>query len=221
MRTKSNIITDSTIASQVIGALREDIVNKRIEAGSHITIKQVSERYGVSNMPVREAFRTLEGEGLLIIHPHKGAEVRRIDRDFVRDAYEVNRVLETLMFENAMERLDSEAFSELRQINRRISRLEDNHYDMMHYLELNYQLHEKIFEYNHNRKAYELFRYQNSLINSLRSAYVPSYARVQAAYMQHEKILDALEAKDRIALRDAAEEHVVSAMENFLRMYDK
>ncbi len=56
------LLNTPTIAARVTEQLREDIINKIIEPGSRITIKEVSERYGTSNMPVREAFRTLEGE---------------------------------------------------------------------------------------------------------------------------------------------------------------
>ena len=55
------IVFEGTVASKVTERLREDIISKKIEAGSRITIKEISERYGTSNMPVREAFRTLEG----------------------------------------------------------------------------------------------------------------------------------------------------------------
>lgn len=63
------IVFEGTVASKVTERLREDIISKKIEAGSRITIKEISERYGTSNMPVREAFRTLEGEKLLEITP--------------------------------------------------------------------------------------------------------------------------------------------------------
>ena len=68
------IVFEGTVASKVTERLREDIISKKIEAGSRITIKEISERYGVGSMPVREAFRTLEGENLLEINPYKGAQ---------------------------------------------------------------------------------------------------------------------------------------------------
>ena len=47
------IVFEGTVASKVTERLREDIISKKIEAGSRITIKEISERYGTSNMPVR------------------------------------------------------------------------------------------------------------------------------------------------------------------------
>lgn len=73
------IVFEGTVASKVTERLREDIISKKIEAGSRITIKEISERYGVGSMPVREAFRTLEGENLLEINPYKGATVISFD----------------------------------------------------------------------------------------------------------------------------------------------
>ena len=105
------------------------------------------------------------------------------------------------------------------EINEKIKELRDEHEDLMRYLALNHELHELILKFNRNKKAYELFKYQNTLINSLRKAYTPSYARVQEAYLQHKKILDAFGAKNRNELRDATEEHVSSAMKNFICQY--
>lgn len=99
---EDKIVADQTIATKVIEKLREDIINNRFETGSRITIKEISERYGVSPMPVREAFRTLEGEHFLEINPYKGATVLRIDEQFVRDVYGILRALECLLYETAL-----------------------------------------------------------------------------------------------------------------------
>ena len=94
------IVFEGTVASKVTERLREDIISKKIEAGSRITIKEISERYGTSNMPVREAFRTLEGEKLLEINAYKGATVLCIDETFVREIYGLLRALECVADED-------------------------------------------------------------------------------------------------------------------------
>ena len=101
------IVADKTLAARVTDKLREDIINNKFEAGSRITIKEISERYGVSPMPVREAFRTLEGEKFLEINAYKGATVQRIDGSFVRDVYGILRALECLIYESALEEMDT------------------------------------------------------------------------------------------------------------------
>ena len=55
----------ATIANRVADQLRDDIVSHRIKPGSRITAKEIADKYGVSSMPVREAFSMLCGENLL------------------------------------------------------------------------------------------------------------------------------------------------------------
>lgn len=55
--------------------LRDDIVSHRIKPGSRITAKEIADKYGVSSMPVREAFSMLCGENLLEMNPYRGATV--------------------------------------------------------------------------------------------------------------------------------------------------
>ena len=111
------IVFEGTVASKVTERLREDIISKKIEAGSRITIKEISERYGTSNMPVREAFRTLEGEKLLEINAYKGATVLCIDETFVREIYGLLRALECLIYESALPYIDDELIDELKAVN--------------------------------------------------------------------------------------------------------
>lgn len=65
----------ATIANRVADQLRDDIVSHRIKPGSRITAKEIADKYGVSSMPVREAFSMLCGENLLEMNPYRGATV--------------------------------------------------------------------------------------------------------------------------------------------------
>ena len=108
---------NSTIAAKVIEHLREEIILGSLSEGEHITIKQIADAYNVSPMPVREAFRALEGEKLLEIVPYKGAVVRRIDERFFLEVLEMCDALEAYMTEKAMGKIGEAEIGQLMQIN--------------------------------------------------------------------------------------------------------
>ena len=83
----------STSADQVLDRLRQDIVAGHLHPGARVTVAAISQRYGVSAMPVREALRRLEGEGILVNHPHRGVTVIAVDRAFIENTYAVREVL--------------------------------------------------------------------------------------------------------------------------------
>lgn len=213
------IETDKTIAVRVTEQLREDIISKRIEAGSRITIKEISEHYGTSSMPVREAFRTLEGEKLLEINAYKGATVLQIDENFVRDVYGLLRALEALIYETAMPHMDEGLVSELTKINGQIRRLSSSREDKLRYIDLNTKFHDTIMTKGTNSKALELYKYHHMLIRTLRKSYIPREERIAAVAGEHQQLIDAMRSGNVCEMRRAVDCHVNAALENFLDQY--
>lgn len=212
-------IDSSTIASRVTERLREDIISKRVEAGSRITIKEISERYGVSNMPVREAFRTLEGEKLLEINAYKGAIVLRIDEGFVRDVYGLLRALECLIYETALPEIDQACIAQLRGVNEQIRAVSSGEGREELYIDLNTKFHDILIARGKNGKALELYRYYHGLIRTMRKSYSPRLERIRSAVEEHEALIRALEERSSAAIKAAVDVHSSHAMENFIQQY--
>ena len=217
---EDKIVADQTIATKVIEKLREDIINNRFETGSRITIKEISERYGVSPMPVREAFRTLEGEHFLEINPYKGATVLRIDEQFVRDVYGILRALECLLYETALDEIDEEIIQKLRCINEQIRVIAELPYGAAEYVDLNTRFHNTIMEHSKNQKALEMYTHYHEIISTIRKKYTPVPERIRTGIEQHEKLIDALEKKDALLVKMAVDEHIKSALENFMTQFN-
>lgn len=217
---EDKIVADQTIATKVIEKLREDIINNRFETGSRITIKEISERYGVSPMPVREAFRTLEGEHFLEINSYKGATVLRIDEQFVRDVYGILRALECLLYETALDEIDEEIIQKLRCINEQIRVIAELPYGAAEYVDLNTRFHNTIMEHSKNQKALEMYTHYHEIISTIRKKYTPVPERIRIGIEQHEKLIDALEKKDALLVKMAVDEHIKSALENFMTQFN-
>ena len=96
--------------------IRDDIVAGNLAFGDRLTIDALATRYDVSHMPVREALRELQGEGLVVIEPNRGARVRMIDVNFIDHLYEIRVALEVLLIRRAAERCRSSDIEELRAI---------------------------------------------------------------------------------------------------------
>lgn len=84
--------------------IRDEIVCGTLQFGARITIDALATRYGVSHMPVREALRELQGEGLVVIEPNRGARVRTIDSNFVSNLFEIRTALEVMLVRRAAQR---------------------------------------------------------------------------------------------------------------------
>jgi len=96
--------------------IRDDIVSGVLRFGERITMDALASRYGVSHMPVREALRELQGEGLVQSEPNRGARVRSIDSGFVENLFEIRTALEVMMVRRAAVRCTPSDVAELQAI---------------------------------------------------------------------------------------------------------
>ncbi|MBI5434023.1 MAG: GntR family transcriptional regulator [Planctomycetes bacterium] len=92
----------ASLAQQVAASLRNAILDGRIAGGSVLRQSALARELGVSVIPLREALRQLEGEGLVHHAAHRGVVVATFDAEDVRELVEICRALETLAFPRAL-----------------------------------------------------------------------------------------------------------------------
>ena len=114
---------ESTKADDIAGLIEEAIVSGELTPGSVLRQEQLSERFGVSRTPVREALRRLAALGLVSFEPNRGVRVRTISHDDLREAFLVRAELEALVTEEAARKMTQEALDELEECEKRFARL--------------------------------------------------------------------------------------------------
>ncbi|WP_114389722.1 GntR family transcriptional regulator [Notoacmeibacter marinus] len=89
------------LAARIGRELADRIVTGRIEAGARLRQDHLAEEFGTSHVPVREAFRRLEAQGLVVSEPRRGVRVAGFTQEEVREVAEMRAVLEALALRNA------------------------------------------------------------------------------------------------------------------------
>lgn len=102
-----------TVAEDVYRALKRDIIMLRHRPGAALTEHQLAGLYGSSRVPVREACRRLQQEGLLTGLPYKGYFVNQISLREISDSFELRELLETHAIELAARRASADDLSRL------------------------------------------------------------------------------------------------------------
>ena len=91
---KLGSISSQSLADQARDLIRQAIFEGKIKPEERLTIERIAAELGISRTPVREALKALETDGIVRIHPHRGAIVQKFDRDELRDRYSVRALLE-------------------------------------------------------------------------------------------------------------------------------
>jgi DNA-binding GntR family transcriptional regulator len=117
--TKAALQKPQTVAEHIAGILREAIVGGSLQAGTPLRQDELAARFGFSRMPIRDALRQLETEGIVSIHPTRGAFVAKMDATEISEVYAIRILLETealrLAFPNFTDEQLNEAASVLDQ----------------------------------------------------------------------------------------------------------
>jgi DNA-binding GntR family transcriptional regulator len=83
-------------ADSALSRLREAILTGEIAPGAKLVQEELAGRYNMSRIPLREALRTLEGEGLVVSVPRRGVRCRAFDAKDIDDLYTLRLALERL-----------------------------------------------------------------------------------------------------------------------------
>lgn len=92
-----------TSQSMVADGLREAILSGALSESQPLRQEQLAAQFGVSRVPIREALRQLEGEGLVTMHAHRGAVVSTLSAEEVEEITAIRISLETLALRRAIE----------------------------------------------------------------------------------------------------------------------
>ena len=84
-----------TAQELVLSSLREAILSGALPPGSRLRQERLAEQFGTSRIPVREALRALEHEGIVSSVPYRGFTVTELDADDIEEVYEMRILLES------------------------------------------------------------------------------------------------------------------------------
>src|SRR3954454_10430486 len=113
--TRPTVDRPRTVADEVAQTLREAIAEGALMAGTTLRQDDLAERFGFSRMPIRDALRQLEAEGIVSIHPTKGAHVARMDSAEITEIYAVRELLECEALQLAVPVLSGDKLDEAGQ----------------------------------------------------------------------------------------------------------
>ncbi len=114
MQAAADMLDLSLVPKRLAQALEQDIIFGRMAPDSRVIEEDIAERFGVSRSPVREAFRFLERDGLILRAERRGARVSPISRRDLDEVYECRLALEGIAAANAALRHNAADLTRLR-----------------------------------------------------------------------------------------------------------
>jgi DNA-binding GntR family transcriptional regulator len=102
----------ASLPEQIAEQVSERILAGELQAGDRIQEQELSETFGVSRGPIREALRILEKDGVVRIMPNRGAHVTALSVKEVREIFEIREVLHGVVGRQSCENIERDVMSE-------------------------------------------------------------------------------------------------------------
>ncbi len=170
-------------------------------------------------MPIREALRLLNGEGLVHIEPNKGVRVRSIDRDLIENMFDVRIVVEEMQARRAAIKRSP---TQLKKLQGARIELENNAdlKDGSNLLKCNHRFHSIISEAAGNVEAAKIEHHHYQLLRTLWGQFGYPTSRIPVVIDDHRRIVSAIEAQDADGAAILAKAHCYKARMDMLQSFD-
>jgi DNA-binding GntR family transcriptional regulator len=206
----SKDVSDQPSYNRLRHLIRDDIIEGRLPSGSRLKIADLAARYDSSGIPVREALQQLQGEGIVVFTPNRGARVRHIDEAFLRNIYEVRALLEPFLIRWFARHRSDEQLEVMEAIQREYDRAAERNltYECM---ALNQRFHDVCYNCHYNDEALSVAFRHNGLIRALSCRFPPARARNMQAGQEHWTIIERSRLHEEDGAAAVVEAHVRNA----------
>lgn len=210
-----------TLAERVFNQLQDAIVRGELAPGAKITEPGLSKAYGISRGPLREAMRRLEAHRLIERVPHVGARVVKLSMKELLELFDVREAMESMAARLAARHMSAEEIAGLRDVLAVHERQSDLQSGEAYYQrEGDLDFHYRIVLGSHNRMLMTILCDDlYYLVRLYRTQFSASGTRPQRAFVEHHRIVDAIEAGDEELAELLMRRHVSASRENVAERY--
>jgi len=196
-----------TLSAQVYDRIRELVVHQRLKPGTRIDQNQLATDLDVSLVPVREALKTLEAEGLVSIVPRRGAFVTEVSLEHLEDLYFTRRIIEGEAMYHAVEHITEHHLEHLEKLNLQMQKETDAR-NIKAFMEHNREFHMLIYEAIGSEHFLQTIvsLWERSELYRYRYMFVLNNA--DQVHAEHMGIIEACRDKDPNRARHIAHDHI-------------
>ena len=204
-------IPRAALHEQVTQRLRQMLVEGRIAPGAKLNERELAELLQVSRTPLREAIKMLAAEGLVELLPNRGAVAVSLSEADVLNTFEVMAGLEAQSGELAAQRITEQEFAEIQAMHFEMMAAYTRR-DLSAYYSLNARIHEAINAATKNPVLVATYHQVNARLQALRFRSNQDGEKWKRAVKEHEKMIEALAARDPVAMRQVLGTHLANKL---------
>lgn len=208
-----------SLSEQVYEHLTNRIIDGSLEYGQTLNIKEIAAGLNVSAMPVREAIKRLEFEGVVAIHPRSRCVLRMPTRESILAAVDMRQTIESYCIEAI---LHAQTLPSLRGLEQLLEQMESvvgsktgERERLRRYIDLDRRFHSELCRLSGNQYAVKFHRELYLHLNMTYIYGLGSPPNLGETFNQHRRIVEHLSRRDAAAPR-LLEQHLAASRRNII-----
>jgi len=214
-------IPRQSLTSAVADKLRDQIIRGEIPEGAQLRQDAIATQFQVSRIPVREALRQLDAEGLIAIVPNRGAVVPALSPNDIEELFSIRALLEPEVLKLSIPHLTKDDYSEADAVLRKyVNELRrDDHVSA--WGRLNWQFHSILYSRANQPRFMAIIRNVNN--NGERYTRLQLYLThgMKRANEEHHQILEFCRQRDIVQACKLLREHIQYAGESLKQALER
>lgn len=194
--------------------LREAIISGELQSGAKLSQDELASRFGTSRIPVREALRQLEAEGLVTLYPNRGAVVATLSLSEVLEIMEIRIALECRALQLAIPNMIDADIDAAEEILQRY----DTEPDPAKWSEMNWRFHEALYVPCNMTRLLALIEANFGHVNRFMRVQISKVVGRDVPQRDHHNILDACREGDTEKAVKLLERHLLGTQKALMAM---
>jgi DNA-binding GntR family transcriptional regulator len=195
---------------EVAELLRQRIFKRELEPGSWIDEMKISEEFGISRTPLREALKVLAAEGLVTMKVRRGAYVTEVSETDLADVYHLLSLLESDAAGVVAQKASDEQIKELQQLHKELEAATNNREK---FFTLNERFHMRLLQIAGNRWRDQMVADLRKVMKLNRQHSLLKVGRVKESMLEHRAIMEAIARRDCKTAVKRMQEHFRNGLE--------
>lgn len=209
----------ATLVDTIYASIRKDITQHVLLPGQKINIKELSERYGASETPIKLALNRLISEKIIENFPRQGMKVQSVQAEEIEEIFDMRLMLdlyytkEIITTVNFNEALRTELAKNVEEHLKIVASLNSDSPvdDYLKNYNYDYVFHELYLKCSGNKKVVDMYHYINPFLYSNYIFRRQSREKDISGVKEHEAILNAILSEDEQSLKEALKVHIYNA----------
>jgi DNA-binding GntR family transcriptional regulator len=202
------------LPERIASSLREAIVSGELGSGTRLVETDIAQRFGVSRVPLREAFRVLAGEGLVTIHPHRGAMVSEVSEGELVELFAARALIEGHAAARLAAQPDAQALARLHTMVADMkSAVRRRRFEL--YYGLAADFHDALVRARGGQVLWQMYEQIRRMLRRYQAVMAGLPESPRRSIVEHEEILSAIRAGDEDLAERAAKRHVNALVDRY------